>query len=217
MHAAMHEFTGYWPVSLWAWISLFVLSILVYFADKTWAPRRCGLRFVTFEFRNYRPRLALPFPSAPGVLTERTAGWQCKRNLRNIEWSFEGTLNSNRLLATSSPARRGKFSNSHSYDSTCAVFLRVGRSVWSVSPIIGPDKGSYPLPSEFQSLVCRSFGRFPCRCRNFDKTSIVCRHFVAFRALVMSLFQGRVACHNFPLTGPLYYWTNLISGPCRLS
>ena len=27
--------------------------------------------------------------------------------------------------------------------------------------------GGYPCPqSEFQSLVCRPFGRFPCRCRN---------------------------------------------------
>ena len=37
----------------------------------------------------------------------------------------------------------------------------------------GPCKGGYPSPpSEFQSLVCRYFGRFPCRCRNFNMTSL---------------------------------------------
>ena len=49
----------------------------------------------------------------------------------------------------------------------------------------GPCKGGYPgPPSEFQSLVSRYFGRFPCRCRTFDKTSIACRHFVAYRVAV---------------------------------
>ena len=68
----------------------------------------------------------------------------------------------------------------------------------------GPCAGTYPCPPfEFQSLVCHYFGRFPCRCRNFDKTSIACRHFVA----LVSLFQGRIACRgNLPLTGP---WTRV--------
>ena len=58
------------------------------------------------------------------------------------------------------------------------------------NPHLGPYKGTYPCPPfEFQSLVCRYFGRFPCCCQNFDKTSIACRHFVA----LVSLSQGRVA------------------------
>ena len=74
---------------------------------------------------------------------------------------------------------------------------------------LGPRKEGYPCPSsEFQSLVCRYFGRFPCRCRNFDKTSIACRHFVA----LVSLFQGRVASRNVPLTGPFFcVWTDRAS------
>ena len=71
----------------------------------------------------------------------------------------------------------------------------------SPSPSPSPCKGGYPCPpSEFQSLVCRYFERFPCRSRNFDKTSIACRHFVA----LVSLFQGRVASRNLPLSGPYH-------------
>ena len=66
--------------------------------------------------------------------------------------------------------------------------------------LLGPCKGGYPCPqSEFQSFVCHYFGRFPCH-RNFDKTSIACRHFVG----LVSLFQGRVTSRNLPLTGPFY-------------
>ena len=66
-------------------------------------------------------------------------------------------------------------------------------------PTTGPRKGGYPCPqSEFQSLVCRYFGRCPCRCRNFDKTSIACHHFVA----LVSLLQCCVASRNLPLSGP---------------
>ena len=40
------------------------------------------------------------------------------------------------------------------------------------SAFAGPRKGGCPCPpSEFQSLVCRYFGTFPCRCRNFNMTS----------------------------------------------
>ena len=52
--------------------------------------------------------------------------------------------------------------------------------------------------AEFQILEGRYFGRFPCCCRNFDKTSIACCHLVAF----LLLFQSHVACWNLPLTGP---------------
>ena len=44
-------------------------------------------------------------------------------------------------------------------------------NLWFTSSFPGPCKGGYPRPqSEFQSLVCRYFGRSLCRCRNFDKT-----------------------------------------------
>ena len=65
---------------------------------------------------------------------------------------------------------------------------------------VGPCKGGYPCPpqSVFQSLVCRYFGRYPCRCRKFNQKLIVCRHFVA----LVSRFQGRIASRNLPLSGP---------------
>ena len=47
------------------------------------------------------------------------------------------------------------------------------RAFMTISPLKGPFKGGCPSsPSEFQSLVCRYFGRFPCRCRNFSMTSL---------------------------------------------
>ena len=67
--------------------------------------------------------------------------------------------------------------------------------------LLGPCEGGYPCPqSDFQSLVWRYFVRFPCRCRNFDKTSVACCHFVS----LVSLFQGRVANRSLPLSGPFY-------------
>ena len=50
-------------------------------------------------------------------------------------------------------------------------------------------------------LVCCYFGQFPCHCRNFNKTSIVCHHFI----VLMSTFQGHVACQHLPLTLALLY------------
>ena len=66
----------------------------------------------------------------------------------------------------------------------------------------GPVRGvCYPCPpSEFWSLVCPYFTRFLCHCRNFDKTSIACRHFVA----LVLLFQGHVRIYS--PAGPLLSW-----------
>ena len=42
---------------------------------------------------------------------------------------------------------------------------------WILLLFVGACKGGYPCPpSEFQSLICRYFRRFPCRCRNFNMT-----------------------------------------------
>ena len=45
---------------------------------------------------------------------------------------------------------------------------------WKTRSWIGPQlRGVIQSPpSGFQSLVCLYFGRFPCRCRNFDVTSL---------------------------------------------
>ena len=68
------------------------------------------------------------------------------------------------------------------FDWRVSRFKTITIKVWKTRSILplGPCKGGYPSPpSEFQSLVCRYFGRFPCRCRNFDKTSAFRRSRIA--------------------------------------
>ena len=79
----------------------------------------------------------------------------------------------------------------------------------------GPCKGGYihVVHLNFKAwyvvkpMLLHYFSRFPCRCRNFHKTSIVCHHFIA----LVLLFRGHFPCQNFlPLTGP-YHQLTIIS------
>ena len=51
--------------------------------------------------------------------------------------------------------------------------LKIFVTCLNIDWTLGPCKGGFPSPpSEFQSLVCRYFRRFRCRCRNFDMKSL---------------------------------------------